>query len=90
MLPWCVPLRATGIPAARPHVAAPRRQPCLMQAGCWVAGFVLVPQGTGLEPACASRAANMHICICWFHTEDAGFPEACFKIAYDHLVIGVG
>lgn len=22
--------------------------------------------------------------------EDAGFPEACFKISYDYLVLGVG
>ena len=24
------------------------------------------------------------------HAEDAGFPEACFKIPYDYLVLGVG
>lgn len=27
---------------------------------------------------------------CWDAAEDAGFPEACFKVSYDYLVLGVG
>lgn len=40
-------------------------------------------EGANASPAVYPPPATLR-------AEDAGFPEACFKIPYDYLVLGVG
>lgn len=58
---------------------------CCSHASCRQAAGL----DAGLQPLQARHAADIHVHLSP-PTEDAGFPEACFKISYDHLVIGVG
>ncbi|KAL4428590.1 hypothetical protein ABPG77_008902 [Micractinium sp. CCAP 211/92] len=50
---------------------------------------VLGNKGKFFEAKCTDINPEEKTIVACF-PEDAGFPEACFKIAYDHLVIGVG
>lgn len=70
---------------------------CVGRAGCVCGGSVpchstvLAPCRPGRRRArpplsCSRRPAHPRR----HPTEDAGFPEACFKIPYDYLVLGVG
>ena len=46
-------------------------------------------QGKFFEAKCTDILPEERAVVACF-PEDAGFPEACFKVSYDYLVMGVG
>lgn len=65
------------------------RRECMQQAGV-IFCFRCTPSGVSTGPP-SDPLVCLHPRPLLNHpAEDAGFPEACFKIPYDYLVLGVG